>query len=199
MLSAIDAWSNAGMPRSKILMGVPAYGYVSASTATRLVNKRSVNDMTSTPSLGSLLARTDVNAPRPIVGLSNRERATQEHEAAIKEDYVMSPFHKAFVEGHARLAERQRARRAAKRAKRQQQAPIFCPNDHSGKPCEGIVGQNLTDVNWSPLADIKNGTGNSTDGEGVFNGNIGKTRLGKGDLTGLAGNQIQCELIRGED
>lgn len=186
MLSAIQAWSGAGMPRSKILMGVPAYGYVSASTATKLVNKRSI--AVSAPASGSLMARTDAAAPAPVVGLSNRDRATRAFvdetaaTANVADTYEMSPFHKAFVEGHARLAERQRVRRALKRAKRQNvnvdselPAPVFCPGDHSGKPCAGVAGQNLTEIKWSPLDDVRDGTGNSSTG-GVFNGNIGKTR-----------------------
>lgn len=39
-LSSIQTWTTAGMPASKILMGLPAYGYISASYATTLVNRR---------------------------------------------------------------------------------------------------------------------------------------------------------------
>jgi len=38
--AGIDQWSQAGMPLSKIVLGLPAYGYVSQSSATSLVNKR---------------------------------------------------------------------------------------------------------------------------------------------------------------
>jgi len=38
--AGIDQWSAAGMPLSKIVLGLPAYGYVSASTATKLVTRR---------------------------------------------------------------------------------------------------------------------------------------------------------------
>lgn len=38
--SAVKAWSAAGMPRSKILLGVPAYGYISASSKTILRSRR---------------------------------------------------------------------------------------------------------------------------------------------------------------
>ncbi|KAM0750346.1 glycoside hydrolase family 18 protein, partial [Meredithblackwellia eburnea MCA 4105] len=38
MASAITAWTKAGMPASKILMGVPSYGYISSSTATKLIH-----------------------------------------------------------------------------------------------------------------------------------------------------------------
>ncbi|EPQ59486.1 glycoside hydrolase [Gloeophyllum trabeum ATCC 11539] len=34
--SAIGAWVGAGMPASKIVLGVPSYGYISRSTATKL-------------------------------------------------------------------------------------------------------------------------------------------------------------------
>jgi len=34
--AGVKQWSAAGMPRSKILLGVPSYGYVSKSSSTRL-------------------------------------------------------------------------------------------------------------------------------------------------------------------
>lgn len=38
--AAVAAWTAAGMPREKILMGLPMYGYVSKSSATRLQERR---------------------------------------------------------------------------------------------------------------------------------------------------------------
>ncbi|KAG0144674.1 hypothetical protein CROQUDRAFT_659742 [Cronartium quercuum f. sp. fusiforme G11] len=40
MISAIAAWQLAGFPVDKILMGLPAYGYINWSSATKLVHKR---------------------------------------------------------------------------------------------------------------------------------------------------------------
>lgn len=65
-LSSIKAWTAAGMPASKILMGVPSYGYISSSTATTLVHKRDAH-------------------------VSNRERASLAHAESQK-----SLMHRAF-------------------------------------------------------------------------------------------------------
>lgn len=43
-VNAVAAWEAAGMPASQIILGIPAYGYVSDSTATTLIHKRSSND-----------------------------------------------------------------------------------------------------------------------------------------------------------
>lgn len=181
MQSAIDAWEKAGMPASKILMGVPAYGYISKSTATTLVHKRGLE--------------------LPAVAMSNRERASLVHAEEIKaasEKYV-SPFRRAYEEGHKAAEQRRRQKRALKRSERRriasdpqkrQEAVVYCPNDHSGKPCEGVQGQNITEIDWNPLDDLRNGTGNGTTTGGVFTGSIGKNKLGQGDLSGLEGNQI---------
>jgi chitinase len=40
-VAAVDAWKKAGMPANKIMLGLPSYGYVSDSTATTLIHKRS--------------------------------------------------------------------------------------------------------------------------------------------------------------
>lgn len=42
--AAIKNWSAAGMPPSKIMLGLPAYGYVSSSTARKLVDRDLAED-----------------------------------------------------------------------------------------------------------------------------------------------------------
>ncbi|KAK4055771.1 hypothetical protein OIV83_000318 [Microbotryomycetes sp. JL201] len=190
MQSSIDAWTAAGMPANKIYMGVPAYGYVSASTATSLVHKKR--------------------------SLSNRDLAARPDN---DEPYV-SPFRLAFEKGHRELRQRLQARRRALRqgidfSKRQVfnstqsnvikttnprtgEEIIYCPGNHSGQPCPGVKGQNITEsTNWNPLVDLGNSTSNSTE-PGVFNpGNWGKTKLGNGDLSGLEGNQVNYWKLLG--
>lgn len=39
MVSAITSWTDAGFPADKILMGLPAYGYINWSAATKLVHR----------------------------------------------------------------------------------------------------------------------------------------------------------------
>jgi hypothetical protein len=161
------------MPASKILMGVPAYGYISSSTATTLIHKRSESSSK---------------------GISNRERASLVHEEQLeaRAEEIKSPFHRAYERG-MREAEQKRERRAAADELKKRASIIACPNDHSGKPCAGITDQNITDIAWNPLnpTAVNNGTTNST-APGVFNlgTGVGKTKLGKGDLSGLEGNQI---------
>ncbi|BGO98421.1 Chitinase [Rhodotorula toruloides] len=176
MLSAIQTWEKAGMPASKILMGIPAYGYVSSSSATSLIHKRD---------------------GVPATGLSNRHLANLAHDARS-----MSEGHKWFVDGQRKAAERRAVReRAAKRGARKERAeqlarrgsPIVCPNNHSGKPCPGVTGQNISEINWNPLASSgSSGSSNSsTGGDGVFVPGNGPGKVGTGDLSGLSGNQIQ--------
>lgn len=159
------------MPKKKILMGVPGYGYVSSSKATSLIHKRD---------------------GIPQTGLSNRHMAN----LALKERN-MSIGHRAYLEGHRQLAARkEQARLAAKREKRRSEAnekakrgsPIFCPGNHSGLPCPGVTDQNITDIHWNPLVN------SSTDGTiagpgGVFSGS-GGIKVGTGDVSSLLGNQI---------
>lgn len=40
-VNAVKNWKAAGMPANKIMLGLPSYGYVSDSTATTLIHKRS--------------------------------------------------------------------------------------------------------------------------------------------------------------
>ncbi|KAG8956634.1 hypothetical protein FRC04_000112 [Tulasnella sp. 424] len=41
-VAAVKSWTNAGMPASKLTLGVPSYAYISKSTATRLTGRSSV-------------------------------------------------------------------------------------------------------------------------------------------------------------
>ncbi|SCV70718.1 BQ2448_3480 [Microbotryum intermedium] len=197
MNSAIQSWTLAGMPASKILMGVPGYGYVSGSTKTTLVNKRTFEDLSSEDASRELLQEAGA-----------RRNADDETRR-------MSVFHRSYLEGQEKAMRRRRkAKRAArggdvfalgstgsdvvKVVTKNNETIIFCPGDHSGKPCQGVKGQNISSINWNPLNGTKNGTSgtNGTESGGVFTGNVGHTKLGKGDLTGLDGNQIAFwELI----
>jgi hypothetical protein len=173
MASAVAKWTAAGMPASKIIMGVPAYGYISSSTATSLVHKRD-----------------DI----PTTGLSNRHLANIVHQ-----ERNLSAGHRWYLEGQRKAAGRRRARRALKRQARQLQTTelakrgsiVVCPNNHSGKPCDGVTGQNISDINWNPLVSNTTGSTNTTSGDGVFQPGSGPGKVGKGDLSGLEGNQIQ--------
>ncbi|BGP38961.1 hypothetical protein JCM10450v2_002918 [Rhodotorula kratochvilovae] len=181
MQSAINLWTKAGMPASKILMGIPAYGYVSSSSAKTLIHKRDTV---------------------PTTGLSNRHLANMR-----REERYMSEGHRWYLDGQAKAEARRRTRRAAKRSKRQRETAslakrgsvIVCPNNHSGKPCEGITDQNIADINWNPLAGGTNGGGNGNStggGDGVFVPGTGPGKVGTGNLSGLEGNQIQfADLI----
>ncbi|GAA6001318.1 glycoside hydrolase family 18 protein [Rhodotorula paludigena] len=173
MQSAINAWTNAGMPASKILMGVPAYGYVSSSSATTLIHKRD---------------------SIPSTGLANRGLANLRHE-----ERYMSEGHKWYLDGMTKMKARQRARRAAKRQERKRQTEalaatgsvIICPGNHSGKPCPGVTGQNISEIDWNPLAGSGGGSGPTTGPDGVFVPGTGPGKVGTGNVSGLAGNQIQ--------
>ncbi|GAA5886311.1 hypothetical protein JCM16303_003759 [Sporobolomyces ruberrimus] len=182
MVSAIKAWTDAGMPASKILMGVPAYGYISSSSATSLVHKRD---------------------SIPETGLSNR------HLAKLKRhETQMSEGHKWYVTGKARAEARRKMKRDLEKLSKRKKINvrstpedqddklskrdgevIVCPNNHSGLPCEGIKGQNITEINWNPLGQINVTTPGGT---GVFAGN-GGVKVGNGDLSGLDGNQINFD------
>ncbi|GAA6062786.1 hypothetical protein JCM10212_002155 [Sporobolomyces blumeae] len=179
MLSSIQAWTAAGMPASKILMGVPAYGYISSSSATSLIHKRD---------------------SVPQTGLSNR------HLAKLKrQEQYMSEGHKWYLRGKAKAAARRKAKRDLERNRKvldmrstpedlaKRDTVIVCPNNHSGRPCDGITDQNITEINWNPL-------GNSTikvtgpGSPGVFAGS-GGIKVGNGDLSGLDGNQINFNQL----
>lgn len=178
--SGIAAWTAAGMPADKILMGIPSYGYISSSTATTLVHKRSIG------------------------GTSNRERA-----ALARAENAKSHGRRSFEAGQVRLNRKRSLERAEKRAERKRNGDVLkkrgtiivCPNNHSGLPCAGITGQAVDKINWNPLANFSRitnstigGNNNSTNGTGgifVPNGGTGIGKLGTGDLSTISGNQIE--------
>lgn len=45
MVSAINAWTDAGFPADKILMGLPAYGYIHYSSITKMIHRRHNNEI----------------------------------------------------------------------------------------------------------------------------------------------------------
>lgn len=169
--SAIRTWTAAGMPASKILMGVPSYGYISSSTATTLVHKRSI-----------------------IPGaMNNRDRARAAQAEASK-----SQMRRWFEKGQRLVEKRQLEAKILKRAERKRhmdsikkRTPIIsCPNNHSGKPCAGITNQTITTINWNPLSN-NGSTSNRNSSGGVFPGGIGIGKLGDGSVAAIVGNQIE--------
>jgi len=181
MVSAVKAWTDAGMPASKILMGVPAYGYISSSSATSLIHKRD---------------------SIPSTGLSNR------HLAKLKrQETFMSEGHKWYLTGKAKAEARRKMKRDLERLSKRKKIDvrssstsdddklakrdtvIVCPNNHSGLPCEGITDQNITEINWNPLGSMNIST---PGGSGVFAGG-GGVKVGNGDLSGMSGNQINFD------
>ncbi|KAK4705493.1 chitinase, partial [Phenoliferia sp. Uapishka_3] len=186
--SSIAAWTAAGMPASKILMGVPSYGYISSSTATTLVHKRSVSDVS--PGIA-----------KRSTGISNRERASKLHAESKKSqlEAEKSQMHKSFEFGQVKAAKRHEATRVAEVAARaldrentltKRGTVIVCPNNHSGHPCAGIVDQNATTSDWNPLKG-QTPTNSTTSDPGVFTPGVGVGKLGNGNLADIDGNQIQ--------
>ncbi|GAA5956788.1 hypothetical protein JCM3765_005737 [Sporobolomyces pararoseus] len=183
MVSAVKAWTDAGMPASKILMGVPAYGYISSSSATSLIHKRD---------------------SIPSTGLSNRHLAKLKRQEAF-----MSEGHKWYLTGQAKAEARRKMKRDLERLSKRKKIDvrstsatsdddnnlakratvIVCPNNHSGLPCEGITDQNITEINWNPLGSMNVTTPGGT---GVFAGG-GGVKVGNGDLSGMSGNQINFD------
>ncbi|TYJ53260.1 hypothetical protein B9479_006128 [Cryptococcus floricola] len=47
--AAVSSWTSAGMPANQITLGVPAYGYLQDSTASSLIQRRSVDTTQSLP------------------------------------------------------------------------------------------------------------------------------------------------------
>ncbi|KAJ1603611.1 hypothetical protein NDA14_002119 [Ustilago hordei] len=61
--AGVKAWSAAGMPRNKILLGIPAYGYINTSSKKTLKQKRAVQltSMDASTSSGQISFSTLVN------------------------------------------------------------------------------------------------------------------------------------------
>jgi chitinase len=129
--------------------------------------------------------------------MSNRERAQ-----IIEQEKYAHPLKKWWEMGQRKIAarkelqRRQRMEVAKELKKRQSIVPVFCPNDHSGKPCAGVTNQTVdVDIIWNPLNDTTNSNGTSSDG--VFSGGVGVGKLGNGDLASVDGNQIQFYQLIG--
>ncbi|KAM0754841.1 glycoside hydrolase, partial [Meredithblackwellia eburnea MCA 4105] len=109
--SAIATWTAAGMPASKILMGVPSYGYISSSTKTTLVHKRSEPTPTRPLDLDAL--------PNHNRGYSNSGT-------------YKSPMHRRWELGRARNKKRKEEERAAKLAAEKEQANSLAKRQTDG-------------------------------------------------------------------
>lgn len=60
-VNAVKNWKAAGMPANKIMLGVPSYGYVSQSTATTLIHRRSHHMETMMARREAALARENLH------------------------------------------------------------------------------------------------------------------------------------------
>lgn len=180
--AAIAQWTAAGFPKEKLLLGVPAYGYISSSSATTLVHKkRSVEDSAI------------------VGGLNNRDRAKVSFalaEAKVTESFM----HKRFDLGQIKSQKRKEAQAVEKRAERKRNGDILktrstlvmCPNNHSKKPCGAeAAGQAIARINWNPVTGTKLTTLTGQVAHGVFSGTAGVGKLGDGTLTSITGNQIE--------
>ena len=203
--ASIAAWTAAGMPASKILMGVPAYGYVSSSSKTTLVHKR---DVVPT-SAEEILKRGEIPA-----GLSNRDRAAflrkRAVEAAAKPQSPLakraypreatSPLRRWYETSSAAATKRRaEAKRTARRSVniagagevQKRGSVIVCPNNHSGNPCNGITDQNITAIDWAPSASSSSSSSEVTNSTtGVFAGSSGVSKVGTGDVSSYSGSQV---------
>lgn len=75
--AAVKAWKAAGFPASQIMLGVPSYGYVSDSTATTLIHKRSRKSEVTGARRKAAIARSNmkVGNTRPRLGDSMEKRS----------------------------------------------------------------------------------------------------------------------------
>lgn len=80
-VAAIKAWKSAGMPANKIMLGLPAYGYVSDSTATTLIHKRAQH-------MEAMHARRIAAEARSEMRNSNPRPRIEEANSEIKRDLV---------------------------------------------------------------------------------------------------------------
>lgn len=159
------------MPASKILMGVPAYGYISSSSATTLVHKR--DQIPGTGGTKSLhhqwyedgQARARQAKRKNINLLAKRAGPATDVPAAITPTTSTS-------------------------------GAIFCAGNHSGQPCPGVVNQTISKISWNPMLNNLTLTNGSVSGNGgVFIPGSGVGKLGNGDLGNLVGNQINFNAL----
>ncbi|GAA98201.1 glycoside hydrolase family 18 protein [Mixia osmundae IAM 14324] len=133
-VAAIDQWLGAGFPATHIIMGLPIYGYVSKSSATKLLDKR------SRPRLASAAQ------PIPVV----EEDAFEEEEAPVPIRRRLTrrqQFEIGSAEGQARRAHAKRQATSTPTVEYAASATtsgtaatatntiVICPDNHSGWGC----------------------------------------------------------------
>lgn len=186
MVSAIETWTKAGMPKSKIVMGLAAYGYINWSTKTSLVHrKRSFSSRSAHARRGRQHTRS-VEA-EPTLG---------ELMSGVKVKRQQTRF-----ERYLESAEKRRALRSGatldhlvhSRAKRQNS----CPNPDVD--CQGVNNVLPPVANDTVIGSPATTTTTTTAaGNGLGIGQIGNIKAtGNGNLASYPDSQIEFADIIG--